>query len=122
MALLVDYGIRAVLIGAAACLGCTLAGAPGAAGWCSASHAQRRRGHEPPVPQLDERQGTAEVRDATRVFNQMAGQLGQAFRGRGLLMAAISHDLRTPLTRMRIRLEGLLPDPRRSAAWRTSER
>jgi protein-histidine pros-kinase len=65
---------------------------------------------QPPEP-LDETQGTAEVREASAVFNQMAQRLAQEFRGRGLLMASISHDLRTPLTRMRIRLESLLPAP-----------
>jgi signal transduction histidine kinase len=112
LALLVDYGIRVLLIGAAAAWG---------ARWLARPVQQMVRSArtlsdgvargEAPAP-IDERQGAAEVRDASRVFNQMAGQLVEAFRGRGLLMAAISHDLRTPLTRMRIRLEGLLPDPR----------
>jgi signal transduction histidine kinase len=76
---------------------------------------------QPPAP-LDDSRGTAEVREASAVFNQMAQRLAQEFRGRGLLMASISHDLRTPLTRMRIRLENLLPARWRSAASRTSAR
>ena len=35
----------------------------------------------------------------------MSRQLREQFRARGLMMAAISHDLRTPLTRMRMRME-----------------
>ena len=58
---------------------------------------------------LDEAHGTSEVREAARVFNRMAQRLAQQFRARGLLMASISHDLRTPLTRMRMRLENLSP-------------
>jgi signal transduction histidine kinase len=54
---------------------------------------------------LDEVQGTREVRTAAVVFNRMAAQIRQQFQARGLMIAAISHDLRTPLTRMRLRLE-----------------
>jgi protein-histidine pros-kinase len=54
---------------------------------------------------LDEADGTREVRDAAAVFNRMAAELSGQFEERGLMMAAISHDLRTPLTRMRLRLE-----------------
>ncbi|MFN3861786.1 MAG: ATP-binding protein [Roseateles sp.] len=49
--------------------------------------------------------GTREVREAAAVFNRMAAELSGQFEERGLMMAAISHDLRTPLTRMRLRLE-----------------
>lgn len=112
LALLVDYGIRILLIGAAAAWGARWLARPVQQMVRSARTLSDgvARGEAPPP--MDERQGAAEVRDASRVFNQMAGQLAEAFRGRGLLVAAISHDLRTPLTRMRIRLEGLLPDPR----------
>lgn len=112
MALLLDYGIRVLLIGAAAAWGARWLAHP-VQRMVRSAHALSEgltQGEAPPP--LDEQRGTAEVREASRVFNQMAGRLAEAFRGRGLLMAAISHDLRTPLTRMRIRLEGLLPDPR----------
>ncbi|RZL35665.1 MAG: two-component sensor histidine kinase [Rubrivivax sp.] len=58
-----------------------------------------------PAPSLDEGHGTREVRDAAAVFNRMAAELSGQFEERGLMIAAISHDLRTPLTRMRLRLE-----------------
>src|SRR5215471_13207340 len=61
------------------------------------------RGQSPPP--LDESAGTREVREAAEIFNRMASQLQARFEERGLMIAAISHDLRTPLTRMRLRLE-----------------
>jgi protein-histidine pros-kinase len=68
-----------------------------------------------PPPRLDEDSGTVEVREAARVFNRMAAQLDEQLRSRELLMAALSHDLRTPLTHLRLRLEGLahLPEAAR---------
>lgn len=112
LVLWLDYGIRLVLIGAAAAWGARWVARP-VQQMVRSAHALgdgMARGETPPP--LDESHGTAELREASRVFNQMASRLAETFRGRGLLMASISHDLRTPLTRMRIRLEGLLPDPR----------
>jgi signal transduction histidine kinase len=61
--------------------------------------------------ELDEHQGTVEVRQAARVFNEMGRRLRGQFAERSLFMAAVSHDLRTPLTRLRLRLDRLQPDP-----------
>ncbi len=109
--LLADYGLRLLLIALAAGWGARWLARPVARMTAAARSlgAGVARG-QAPAP-LDENQGTVEVRDAAAVFNQMAAQLAQEFRARGLLMASISHDLRTPLTRMRIRLENLLPNP-----------
>ncbi len=108
-ALWLDYGVRLLVIGLAAWLGARwlsapmrrLAGASQALGHSlgKASDAQ------PATPPLDERRGTLEVRQAAQVFNAMAARLVEQFQAQGLLMAAISHDLRTPLARMRLRLE-----------------
>jgi signal transduction histidine kinase len=54
-------------------------------------------------------QGTNEVRVATRAFNRMQQRIFDDVRERTGMLAAITHDLQTPLTRMRLRLEKL-PD------------
>lgn len=45
--------------------------------------------------------GASEVRSVTRAFNHMAAGVKQLADDRTLLMAGVSHDLRTPLTRIR---------------------
>lgn len=49
--------------------------------------------------------GASEVRSVTRAFNQMIAGVKQLADDRTLLMAGISHDLRTPLTRIRLATE-----------------
>ncbi len=58
-----------------------------------------------PVP-LKER-GAREVRDATRAFNSMQERLQRYLDSRTRVLAAMSHDLRTPLTRLRLRAESI---------------
>ncbi|MGY8962924.1 MAG: histidine kinase dimerization/phospho-acceptor domain-containing protein, partial [Rhodospirillales bacterium] len=53
---------------------------------------------------LSER-GTGEVRRAARAFNTMQSRLQRFVKDRTQMLAAISHDLRTPITRMRLRAE-----------------
>lgn len=57
--------------------------------------------------------GTQECRETTRVFNQMQAQICQQLSERDRFVAAVSHDLRTPLTRLRLRAEGLEDDGQR---------
>ncbi|TDV16369.1 ATP-binding protein [Paraburkholderia caballeronis] len=57
--------------------------------------------------------GPREVRRAARSFNAMQQQLIDSFAARTRFLSAVSHDLRSPLTRLRLRTE-MLPDP----AWR----
>jgi signal transduction histidine kinase len=54
-------------------------------------------------PPLDER-GPAEIRRASHAFNRMRQRIGRLIEDRTSLLLAISHDLRTPLTRLRLRI------------------
>lgn len=49
--------------------------------------------------------GPREVRTASRAFNEMQRRLQRFIRDRTQMLAAVSHDLRTPITRMRLRAE-----------------
>jgi signal transduction histidine kinase len=50
-------------------------------------------------------QGPAEVRDAAAAFNAMQTRIRRYVEERTEMLAAIAHDLQTPLTRLRLRLE-----------------
>lgn len=50
-------------------------------------------------------QTPTEMTELYRAFNQMAEDVEQAGRERELMLAGVSHDLRTPLTRLRLSLE-----------------
>ncbi|HSC84197.1 MAG TPA: ATP-binding protein [Pseudomonas sp.] len=52
----------------------------------------------------------SEMTEVYRAFNQMAENVEQAARERELMLAGVSHDLRTPLTRLRLSLELLNSD------------
>ena len=53
--------------------------------------------------------GSRELVDLTRAFNRMAGEVAALLENRTVLLAGISHDLRTPLTRLRLALSLLPP-------------
>jgi signal transduction histidine kinase len=57
----------------------------------------------PPVAE----EGALEVRQVARALNLMTGKLRRFVSDRTRMLAAISHDLRTPLTRLRLRAETL---------------
>ena len=50
-------------------------------------------------------EGPSEVRHAAQAFNAMQKRIRGVMEERERIFAALSHDLRTPLTRMRLRLE-----------------
>lgn len=52
----------------------------------------------------------SEMAEVYRAFNQMTDDVEQAGRERELMLAGVSHDLRTPLTRLRLSLELLDSD------------
>lgn len=60
------------------------------------------RGRVPPP--LDE-SGPEEIRTVSRAFNQMTRDLARLEDDRALILAGVSHDLRTPLARLRLGLE-----------------
>ena len=66
--------------------------------------AVRRFGTDPTAPPLDET-GPVEFRMVIGAFNAMQAQIARFVSDRTEMLAAISHDLRTPLTRMRLRGE-----------------
>ncbi len=63
----------------------------------------------PPLPET----GTIEMRQASRAFNTMQARLRGLVENRTRMLAAISHDLRTPLTLLRLRAENVEDAPER---------
>ena len=70
----------------------------------SLSDAAERFGRGENVDPLPEK-GPADIRKATRTFNTMQERLHRFVRDRTQMMAAVSHDLRTPITSLRLRAE-----------------
>src|SRR5690606_18837149 len=60
------------------------------------------KGERPaPLPE----KGSREIIEANRSFNQMVDDLAQVEKDRAVILAGISHDLRTPLARMQLEVE-----------------
>lgn len=57
------------------------------------------------IPPPLKEEGTQDVVEVTRAFNQMAKGIRRLEQDRSLLLAGVSHDLRTPLTRIRLATE-----------------
>ncbi|AMM26883.1 sensor histidine kinase [Variovorax sp. PAMC 28711] len=59
---------------------------------------------------LDENARTSEIRAVNVGFNRMADQLAKIEQDRAIMLAGISHDLRTPLARLRLETEMSVAD------------
>ena len=85
-----------------------------ASGWITAplsdfARAAERLGMDVKAPPLAV-DGPEEVRAAARAFNQMQTRILNFVEDRLRMLAAISHDLRSPITRLRLRIEQIAID------------
>lgn len=99
---LLSMGIMAIVIFAVSFWAVRRVTAPLAA----VSAAAERLGNDlnaPPMPET----GTIETRQASHAFNTMQARLRGMIENRTRMLAAISHDLRTPLTLLRLRAENV---------------
>jgi two-component system osmolarity sensor histidine kinase EnvZ len=84
-----------------------------------ARRARRTRRAAPPLPET----GPSEIAAVNRGFNTMAANLRRIEEDRALLLAGVSHDLRTPLARLRLGIEMTARRRRmREGSSRTSRR
>jgi signal transduction histidine kinase len=76
------------------------------------ARAAQRLGVDVDAPSIPET-GPAEVRKVTQAFNEMQNRIKRFVEDRTQMIAAISHDLGTPITRMRLRAEFVEDDEQR---------
>lgn len=72
--------------------------------------AARRFAQDIDAPPIAER-GPSDVVETFAAFNLMQSRVAEAMRERTRILAAVSHDLQTPLTRIRLRTEMVEPAP-----------
>lgn len=72
--------------------------------------ASRMRDGDFDASRLDEQVSTSEIREVNIGFNRMAEQLSKIEQDRVVMLAGISHDLRTPLARLRLETEMSVSD------------
>lgn len=75
--------------------------------------AAERLGVDVAAPPMAET-GPREVRQAIQAFNVMQGRIARFVQDRTQMLAAISHDLKTPITRLRLRAEFMEDDEQRA--------
>ena len=69
-----------------------------------------------------EREGPPEVRSLAAAFNETVAKLARLLRSQGEFVTDASHELRTPMTALRLRLESLPPSQDRDAALQETDR
>ena len=74
------------------------------------TQAAERVGREPEVASPLPETGCREMREAAQAFNRMQARIRANLAERNRMLAAMAHDLRTPLTRMQLRIEELEPE------------
>nr|WP_315382540.1 ATP-binding protein [uncultured Sphingomonas sp.] len=72
------------------------------------ARAAERLGRDPRAPPI-ELDGPAEIAEAARAFNDMQARLNRYVDDRATMIAAVAHDLRTPLMRLGLRVEDADP-------------
>ncbi|CAA7616214.1 ATP-binding protein [Magnetospirillum sp. SS-4] len=75
--------------------------------------AAERLGVDVTAPPMEEH-GPREVRQAAQAFNIMQSRVARFVQDRTQMLAAISHDLKTPITRLRLRAEFVDDDEQRA--------
>jgi signal transduction histidine kinase len=78
------------------------------------AQAARKLGQNIDQPPLPEQEGPSEVREASVAFNGMQASIRNHIQERAYMLVAIAHDLQTPLTRLRLRLEKVTDDDLRN--------
>jgi signal transduction histidine kinase len=109
--ILLIYGLAVLIVSPLAWLFARRMTAPIAA----FAKAAERLGRDPRAPPLDLK-GSTEVNDAVVAFNQMQNRLSRYVEDRTAMIAAIAHDMRTPLTRLRFRIEAAPEEARAKLA------
>ncbi|MFY8082934.1 MAG: ATP-binding protein [Rubrivivax sp.] len=79
--------------------------------YLSLSQATQRFIDGDPRLELDEQALVREIRAVNAGFNRMARELARAEQDRAVMLAGLSHDLRTPLARLRLEAEMSVTDP-----------
>ncbi len=72
-------------------------------------------GQGPPLPE----EGPRDIVDTVRAFNLMQVRIGEHIEARTRMLGSVSHDLRTPLTALRLQVEFVADDEQRERMLRT---
>lgn len=111
VASMLTFGLTAALILVAACWYLLTRLVGPLAGLARSAERLGRGEHVDPLPEA----GPDEVRNLTRAFNRMQARLTRFVANRTRMLAAVSHDLRSPLTALRVRAELVDDDETREA-------